>query len=380
MPTEPSTQPAVSLPAENGPVAIRVCQLNHTFGEGESGKQVLFDNNLEIGAGELVLLTGPSGSGKTTLLTLIGALRSVREGSVCVLGRELHELPNQQLVTVRRAMGFIFQQHNLFDSLTALENVKLGAQLECLDKNELTRSAIEMLEKVGLGHRLHYRPKAMSVGQQQRVAIARALVRRPKLILADEPTAALDKDSTRQVVNLLKTMTIEQQATVIIVTHDNRILDIADRIVNMVDGRIVSNVLVDLSAKICEMLKRIGTFDKLGPDELFDIAEKMLLERQPAETTIVRQGEEGDNFYVIAKGEVEVRLADDAGTKVLATLAGGDFFGEMALISEEPRMASVVSTTPVELYSLSKNDFRAIMETSTPFRDQLLKVVFRRQA
>jgi putative ABC transport system ATP-binding protein len=165
------------------PVAVR--GLNHWFGEGESRNQVLFDNTIQVEAGQLVIMTGPSGSGKTTLLTLIGALRSVMDGSVLLLGRELKGLDEAARSEVRRQVGFIFQLHNLFDSLTAYENVKMAMQLSGLPSREMYRRGTTMLERLGLGHRADYKPKALSGGQRQRVAIARALVNRPRVVLAD---------------------------------------------------------------------------------------------------------------------------------------------------------------------------------------------------
>src|SRR5277367_4782801 len=167
------------------PAVINVEGLNHYYGEGAARNQVLFDNRLEVPPGQLVVMTGPSGAGKTTLLTLIGALRSVHEGRIEVLGRDLSHLAARDLVAVRREMGFIFQMHNLFDALTAFENVKMAMQLGHDRPEEGRRHCIELLEKLGLGHRVDYKPRLLSGGERQRVAIARALVNRPRLVLAD---------------------------------------------------------------------------------------------------------------------------------------------------------------------------------------------------
>ncbi|MEL6815201.1 MAG: DevA family ABC transporter ATP-binding protein [Cyanobacteria bacterium J06598_3] len=219
--------------------AIKVQALDHTFGNGQLRKQVLFDINLEISAGEIVIMTGPSGSGKTTLLTLMGGLRSAQSGSLVVLGKELCGISKEGLVKARRNNGYIFQAHNLHGSLTALGNVQMGLEVQGLfDKKTRHQRATEMLEHVGLGDRIDYLPANLSGGQKQRVAIARALVSRPKIVLADEPTAALDKKSGRDVVNLMHDLAREQKCTILLVTHDNRILDIADRIVYMEDGRL----------------------------------------------------------------------------------------------------------------------------------------------
>ncbi|TBR57428.1 ABC transporter [Westiellopsis prolifica IICB1] len=222
-------------------MVISVKNLNHYFGKGQLRKQALFDINLEINAGEIIIMTGPSGSGKTTLLTLVGGLRSAQEGSLQVLGRELCGANDKQLTLARRSHGYIFQAHNLHGSLTAVQNVKMGLELHHeLSSKEMYNRAAEMLEMVGLGERLNYYPDDLSGGQKQRVAIARALVSHPKIVLADEPTAALDSKSGRDVVNLMQKLAKEQGCTILLVTHDNRILDIADRIVYMEDGKLAN--------------------------------------------------------------------------------------------------------------------------------------------
>jgi putative ABC transport system ATP-binding protein len=224
------------------PTAISVRDLDHYFGQGQLKKQVLFDINLEIEAGEIVIMTGPSGSGKTTLLTLVGGLRSAQSGSLQILGQELAAASAQQLTQARKQHGYIFQAHNLHSSLTALENVRMGLELHPqFTVTEMNQQATAMLEQVGLADRIHYYPDDLSGGQKQRVAIARALVSHPKLVLADEPTAALDSKSGRDVVSLMQTLAKEQGCTILIVTHDNRILDVADRIVHMEDGVLKRN-------------------------------------------------------------------------------------------------------------------------------------------
>jgi putative ABC transport system ATP-binding protein len=217
---------------------IQIENLNHSFGEGNLQKPVLIDINLEIYAGEIIILTGPSGSGKTTLLTLIGALRSMQEGSLKILDRELKGASQKELVATRNRIGFIFQAHNLLKSLTAWENVTMPLRLQPRVQNR-QQLAVEILTTLGLGDRTHYYPENLSGGQKQRVAIARALVSKPQLILADEPTAALDSKSGREVVNLMQSLAKEQSCTILMVTHDNRILDVADRIIQMEDGCLV---------------------------------------------------------------------------------------------------------------------------------------------
>ncbi len=221
--------------------AISIRNLNHSFGSGDLRKQILFDISADVYPGEIVINTGPSGSGKTTLLTLVCGLRSVQDGSVKTLDTELNGASRGTLVRVRRSIGFIFQAHNLLDALTACENVQMGLDLDHSDgSGDSRKRSVEMLGAVGLSKRVDHYPHQLSGGQKQRVAIARALVRQPKIVLADEPTAALDKASGREVVDILHTLAKEQGCAILLVTHDNRILDVADRILTLEDGRISS--------------------------------------------------------------------------------------------------------------------------------------------
>lgn len=218
---------------------ISIRNLNHSFSSGVLRKQVLFDVSFEIKAGEIIILTGPSGSGKTTLLTLVGALRSVEQGSVRVLNQDLRGASPETLANVRAQIGFIFQDPNLLDALSARQNVQMSLGVHGLHPPYEARKQSEaMLEVVGLGDRINYRPERLSGGQKQRVAIARALVRQPKIVLADEPTAALDSKSGREVVEVLRDLAKRQRCAILLATHDNRILDIADRIMMLEDGRI----------------------------------------------------------------------------------------------------------------------------------------------
>src|SRR4051812_12872438 len=284
---------------------IRIRGLNHYYGQGEARKQVLFNNHFDAYEGQIVIMTGPSGSGKTTLLTLIGTLRTVQEGSLQVLGRELAGAPSAQLVQARRDIGFIFQAHNLFGSLTALQNVRMAMELFNFSESEIRERAKRLLTRLGLGERLEYKPDRLSGGQKQRVAIARGLAHGPKIVLADEPTAALDEHSGREVVTLLRELATQQRMTIILVTHDNRILDAADRIVNMVDGRIKSDVMIHEASKIVEFLKKVEQFSRLSVSTLASIADKMWTEQHPGGDIIIRQGDVGRHFYVIRDGEVE---------------------------------------------------------------------------
>lgn len=242
MPSPLAITHAPQSPSASARSAVVEAQgLNFAYGTGELKKQILFDVNLQILSGEIVLLTGPSGSGKTTLLTLIGALRSTQSGSLSVTGTQLSGASQRQLVRVRRDIGYIFQAHNLLAFLTARQNVQMAAELNpTLSKTEAREHSEEMLRLVGLGDRIDYYPGNLSGGQKQRVAVARALVGRPKLVLADEPTAALDSQSGREVVELMQRLAREQGSPILMVTHDNRVLDIADRIIHMEDGRVAS--------------------------------------------------------------------------------------------------------------------------------------------
>jgi putative ABC transport system ATP-binding protein len=187
-------------------------------------------------------MTGPSGSGKTTLLSLIGGLRSVQEGSLKFLGEELVGVSQNKLVQMRRNIGYIFQAHNLLGFLTAKQNVQMAVELnDNISQTEAVAKSKAMLGSVGLEERVDYYPDNLSGGQKQRIAIARALVNRPPLVLADEPTAALDKQSGRDVVEIMQSLAKNQGTTILLVTHDNRILDIADRIVEMEDGLLTRN-------------------------------------------------------------------------------------------------------------------------------------------
>ncbi|WP_445635769.1 ABC transporter related [Nostoc sp. DSM 114161] len=221
---------------------ISIKNLNHYYGKGALKKQILFDINLDIYAGEIVIMTGPSGSGKTTLLSLIGGLRSVQEGSLKFLGEEVFGASQNKLVQMRRNIGYIFQAHNLLGFLTAKQNVQMAVELnDRVSQAEAIAKSEMMLRAVGLEERINYYPDNLSGGQKQRIAIARALVNRPPLVLADEPTAALDKQSGRDVVEIMQSLAKNQGTTILLVTHDNRILDIADRIVEMEDGLLTRN-------------------------------------------------------------------------------------------------------------------------------------------
>jgi putative ABC transport system ATP-binding protein len=222
---------------------ITVEHLHHAFTEAGIAKPVLRDINLSVEPGEIVILTGPSGSGKTTLLTMLGGLRAAQSGSLRILGAELLHAETGTLTRLRRQVGFIFQAHNLLPYLTALENVRVGLEVHPSwlehGRAAMDRQCAALLERVGLAERAQYYPEKLSGGQKQRVAIARALAPQPRLLLADEPTAALDKDSGRMAVELFRQLADAQQAAIVMVTHDNKVLDIANRVVQLEEGRLV---------------------------------------------------------------------------------------------------------------------------------------------
>ena len=385
---DPETVPSAPL--------VRVREVSYTFGEGESSNRVLRNNNLELYPGELVIMTGQSGSGKTTLLTLIGGLRRLQanSGNIEVLGHELAGLSPDDLMRLRRRIGFIFQAHNLFGSLTAVQNVRLALELGSgsgaspRTETQVQQRASELLERLGLGKtettksKIHLKPHELSGGQRQRVAIARALANEPQLILADEPTAALDAESARIVVDLLNELVGSGNKTAIVVTHDTKIIDSAHRIVQMKYGEILSNIVVKRARRICEFLKDCKALKELIPGILtetdLEIADKMTEESFSAGSEIIRHGEFGDKFYMIHRGVVEVIRPLSDGSLHHDEIAEGGFFGEVALIRNERRNATVVAKTPVDLYVLKKKDFEETLKSRAGFETQLRSVLAHR--
>jgi putative ABC transport system ATP-binding protein len=217
---------------------------NVSMSYGSSGTQVraLDDVSLSFDTGDLTLIMGPSGSGKTTLLSLLGCLMTPDDGSVFVDGSEVTSLDERERTKLRRGqIGFIFQAFRLFHSLSAFENVMIAAEIGGTRDQERSDAAHQSLEKLGLGEKLHLKPNALSGGEKQRVAIARALLANPKILLADEPTAALDAKAGRQIGEILRDLAVQQKRTIVVVSHDHRWANFAHRTVVLEDGRVVDD-------------------------------------------------------------------------------------------------------------------------------------------
>lgn len=332
--------------------------LSHFFGENSLRKQVLFDINLEIHPQEFVILTGPSGSGKSTLLSLVGCLRSVQDGSLSVLGQALKGATKRELTRIRRQFGYITQSSNLLHFLTAQQNVQMSLELHSeLTKQQRRDHAKAILESVGLGEHTNYLPDNLSGGQRQRVAIASALVTNPKLILADEPTAALDRKSGRNVVALMHRLAKEHGSAVLMVTHDNRILDLADRIINVEDGKLGLAVSQELSF----------AFPGFDTSLLENVATQPTVLTYAAGETIVRQGDRANKFYVILEGNIEILSeAPHQQPKLLRQMSRGEYFGEIGLLQGGKRTATVrvAADSEAKVMAIDESLFRAILKDS----------------
>ena len=223
----------------SSPIILRMEGVTRVYGSGELAVTALRDVSFEARAGEVVVVMGPSGSGKTTLLTIAGAMLRPTRGTVHVCDMDITGLDETHLTQIRRhKVGFVYQSFNLLEALTALENVELVSTNGALNGAVSRERANTLLQTLGLGHRLHYLPKQLSDGEKQRVAIARALAKDPALILADEPTANLDAKRGHEVVELMRETALEMDKAVVIVSHDHRIREVADRVVWLEDGRL----------------------------------------------------------------------------------------------------------------------------------------------
>lgn len=229
------------MPADThslGPAIVEAIDIHHHYGEGPQRTDVLFDINMQVREGEIVIVTGPSGSGKTTLLTILGTMRRPSEGKLRLLGTDLTGVSGAALDELRNRIRFLFQKRNLLTSLTALQNVIAGVSTTPLsDPAWNERRARHLLDILGLGDKVHSWPDELSGGQQQRVAIARVMIGLPDLIIADEPTSALDRVSGRLVVDQLKDLAMRAKCAVVLSTHDERIFDVATRRLHIEDGR-----------------------------------------------------------------------------------------------------------------------------------------------
>jgi len=393
--------------ASSSPISVQ--GLCHSFGKGALRKQILFDITTEIPQGEIVIVTGPSGSGKTTMLTLVGALRSAQEGSVRVLGQELCGAKPRVLEKVRKQIGFIFQQHNLLGALTAIQNVELGARVTGkISRSQLRKRSKEMLEAVGLSDRMFHHPEQLSGGQRQRVAIARALVGEPAMLLADEPTASLDKQSGREVVDRMKVLAKEHGTTILLVTHDNRILDIADRIVHLEDGRlstftdsVIANnrhmmqMLADNRKKqeietLVEELDETGFHDLLQEitedSERFlevtslanDVAFKSMLEGGLSAFTLKLAqllNAERSSLFLVENNSLLLKVAEDVvRDKEIRIPIGSGIAGAVAQSGEVINIADAYADSRFNPEVDKRTDFRTRSILSLPVKNQLGEV------
>lgn len=352
-------------------VAIR--NLNYYFGQGNLRSQILFDINLEIQPGEFVIMTGPSGSGKSTLLSLIGCLREVQEGSLKILGQELKGATPRQQTQVRYHFGYIFQSSNLLKFLTAEQNTHVSLELNSdLNHSEIQKRTHNILDTVGLLPQAHHYPRQLSGGQKQRVSIACALVNRPALVLADEPTAALDSRSGRRIVELMHRLAKERGSAVLMVTHDQRILDIADRIIQVEDGCLGLGYRQELTLAL----------PGLKEEQLETIAIKPTIVTYESEAFIFHEGDTSDKFYVVIQGEVQA-VQENAGQllRVLNTIGRGGYFGEIGVLQGVARTASVrvSSSSAAKLMVIERETFLALIGeshlTSTAIAQEMQKRV-----
>ncbi len=221
---------------------IKTKNISKDFAIGKNLQRVLFDINLEINSGELTMLVGPSGCGKTTLISILSGILSSSEGEVEVLGVKINEISDNEKTNFRlNNLGFIFQQYNLLPALTAAENAAIPLIARGENFKEAVKKSSEILAQIGMSGQENKKPSQLSGGQQQRVAIARALVHEPKIIICDEPTAALDAKTGQKVMEILKEHALKTDRAVLVVTHDNRIFDFANRIIEMEDGKIIND-------------------------------------------------------------------------------------------------------------------------------------------
>jgi putative ABC transport system ATP-binding protein len=380
--------------------------VSHSVGRGELHRAILRKVDATIVAGEIVIVTGPSGSGKTTLLTLIGALRSAQEGSLRVLGEELLGSSTSTLERVRRQIGFVFQSHNLMDALTALENVELGLRVQGgRTWREVRREAAEMLEAVGLGAHLHKSPDRLSGGQRQRVAIARALASQPRLVLADEPTASLDRESGREVIERMQGLARGRGTAILLVTHDNRILDVADRILHLEDGNL-SNFTDAVIANTQHMMRMLAlskrrqdlgvAVEQLDERGFTEMLSGMTAESERFLETIALSGDEAfqgmlsqalvaftrkvaqvldaerASFFLVDedRAELVLRVSQDAGEEGLRIPLGSGIAGAVAATGEPVRVEDAYSDPRFNRTLDQRTGFRTRSILALPIRNR----------
>ena len=339
---------------------------------------VLFNINLEIKSGEFVIMTGPSGSGKSTLLSLIGCLRTVQDGSLQVLGKELRGASDAIRKHVRRQFGYIFQTSNLVEFLTTEKNLHLALELhQHYSQKQIRYRTQAILEAVQLERYGCQYPKQLSGGQRQRIAIACALVTTPKLLLADEPTAALDSQSGRTIIELMRDLAKERGSAILMVTHDPRILDVADRIIRVEDGQLGLDYRQEIALALPGLHEQQLEGIEFEPD----------IQTFCPGQYIFRQGDWAEHFYVVMGGTLEVLLEPTStvqesnhaeGTsnpgndtqkpqaKILKILKRGDYFGEIGLLHGGKRTASVrvTSDREAEVMTIDRDAFLSLIQQS----------------
>jgi putative ABC transport system ATP-binding protein len=261
-----STQPAI--PAKRGEPVIRLENISKTYDLGEVQVQALRGVSLEIGEGEFVAVMGPSGSGKSTIMNILGCLDRPTKGRYFLDGVDVSHMTKTELARIRnRKLGFVFQQFNLLSRTSALENVELPAVYAGIPAEERARRAMEALTRVGLAERAGHHPSQLSGGQQQRVAIARGLVNRPAILLADEPTGNLDSRTSVEIMDILQTLNVEQNITIVVVTHEPDIAQYATRNLLFRDGKLVRDSVVQDRFVAREVLKTLPTVEQQAAED-----------------------------------------------------------------------------------------------------------------
>ncbi len=341
----------MSLPAE--PI-IAVRGLRHSYGEGAFVREVLHGIDVDLAPGEIAIIMGHSGSGKTTFLTLVSALRAVQAGSVRVAGQELRGATDAVLTTARREIGFVFQRHNLIGALTARQNVQMAVLIDRPANSVAVADAL--LARVGLSGHEHKRPRELSGGQQQRVAIARALARQPRVIMADEPTASLDAQTGHEIIDFIQSLARTEGCAVMIVTHDSRILDVADRILTLDDGRMIATdanferLADELAGLFAGLPQVFAYFPEDGPPRLADYEAQR---RQFAAATEALNMRASDHVRLKLKPEAAHRA--DALQQMLAAIRSLE-----SLLGE---FAGHLRSAPADLQRDTGNDLQQALET-----------------